>query len=79
MDKIQKFLLSLTKRERSFLTQILQDIREGQWQSYDIKPLKGHKGIFRLRKGKVRIIFVKTGLGIALLNIGFRKDVYKNL
>jgi mRNA-degrading endonuclease RelE of RelBE toxin-antitoxin system len=79
MDKIQKFLRSLTKRERNFLAQILQDIREGKWQGYDVKLLKGHKGIFRLRKGKIRIVFAKTDHGATLINIGFRKDVYKNL
>lgn len=79
MDRIQKFLLALTKKERAILTEILDDIRAVKLQKYDVKPLKGRKGLFRLRKGAVRIIFIKgVEIGI-VINIAHRKDAYKNL
>ncbi|MEK9133114.1 MAG: hypothetical protein AAB606_05425 [Patescibacteria group bacterium] len=66
MDKIQKFL------------EILADIRAWKIKTYDVKPLKGHKGVFRLRKGRIRIVFAKgEKIGI-VINIDYRKDVYKN-
>lgn len=79
MDKIQKFLLSLGKSERKILLEILGDIRLWKIEKYDVKPLKGCKGFFRLRKGKARIIFTKNGNIGVVINIGYRKDVYKDL
>ena len=77
MDKIRKFLLSLSKNERAVLLQIFADIRRWKIENYDVKVLKGHKGFFRLRKGKMRIVFTKNGdIGI-VINIGYRKDIYK--
>lgn len=79
MDKIEKFLALLSKKERGVLSGILSDIRSGKLKIYDVKPLKGYKGFFRLRKGKIRIVFVKTENGSsAVVNIAYRKDVYKN-
>lgn len=79
MDKIQKFLLQLSKKERGILARILNDIRSLKIREYDVKALKSHKNLFRLRKGKIRIIFAKTDTIGVIINIGFRKDIYKNL
>ena len=77
MDKIRKFLLSLSKNERAVLLQISADIRQWKIENHDVKSLKGHKGFFRIRKGKMRIVFTKNGdIGI-VINIGYRKDIYK--
>lgn len=77
MDKIQKFLLRLTKKERVVLSKILLDIRKLNIDNYDVKPLKVYKDLFRLRKGSIRIIFAKgDSIGI-VINIGYRKDIYK--
>lgn len=76
MDKIQKFLLKLTPKERRILTEILADIRTLHLAKYDMKPLKGQKGFFRLRKGKIRIILVKGALQGIVVNIGYRNDIY---
>ena len=77
MDKIKKFLLKLTKKERALIKAILEDILILNLQNYDIKALKGYKGFFRLRKGGVRIVFVKEkNMGI-IIDIDYRKDIYK--
>ncbi len=44
----------------------------------NIKPLKGHKNYFRIRKGEYRIGFKYRANTIILLFAGHRKDVYKN-
>ena len=44
------------------------------WGSLDIKKLKGYQDIFRLRKGKLRIIFIKIGKNINIINIEHRKE-----
>lgn len=48
------------KKERRILSKILNDVRSRKLQSYDVKPLKGYKGFFRLRKGRIQIVFTKT-------------------
>lgn len=77
MDKIKKFLLKLTKNERALIKTILKDVLTLNLQNYDIKPLKGYKGIFRLRKGDIRIIFIKEGKTGMIIDIDYRKDIYK--
>ena len=77
MDKIQKFLLKLTKKERALIRKILGDILILNLQNYDLKPLKGYKGFFRLRKGDVRIVFAKEKTMGIIIDIDYRKDIYK--
>lgn len=78
MDPINKFLSKLTPKERELLKKILEDIRRLEIKNHDIKALKGLKGVFRLRKGRIRIIFTKgEGIGIPL-KINFRKDAYRD-
>lgn len=45
----------------------------------DIKKMKGEEGVFRLRSGKIRIIYQvkETELLILVITAGFRGDVYK--
>lgn len=77
MDRIQKFLSKLSPKQRSLSLKIFEDILSLELKNYDIKPLKGMKNIFRLRKGDVRVVFTKTDSKGYVLDINFRKDVYK--
>lgn len=79
MDKINKFLSKLSKTQRKLFLKILLDIQTLNLNFYDVKPLKGAKGYFRLRKGNARIIFVKDNGQGYVSDIALRKDVYKNL
>lgn len=79
MDRIQKFLLKLDRDRRAIYLKILQDIKELNIGKYDVQALKGFKGLFRLRKGKIRIIFTKqNGTGF-IVNADFRGDIYKSI
>lgn len=77
MDKIQKFLLKLRPQERAMLLKIFTDIRSMHVGSHDVKALKGYKGLFRLRKGKIRIIFSQGDKHGIIVDIAYRKDSYK--
>ena len=77
MDKIKKFLLKLTKKERALIKGILGDVLMLDLQNYDVKPLKGYKGFYRLRKGDIRIIFTKEKNTAVIIDIDYRKDIYK--
>jgi len=59
MDKINKALESLSTTERREVKRILLQIKTGSLAGFDLKKLKGTKDIFRVRKGKLRIIFKK--------------------
>ena len=77
MDKIKKFLLKLTKKEMALIKAILGDVLMLDLQNYDVKPLKGYKGFYRLRKGDIRIIFTKEKNTAVIIDIDYRKDIYK--
>ena len=47
--------------------------------SLNIKALKGQPGLYRLRVGDWRAVFVKTGEGFLVAAIGLRKDIYERV
>ncbi|MDD2693341.1 MAG: hypothetical protein PHY14_00235 [Candidatus Gracilibacteria bacterium] len=79
MDKITKFLLKLSLSERIILLEILEQISNLHLDNLDVKKLAGETDLFRVRKGKIRIIFRKVGQKGMIVNIDYRGDVYKDL
>lgn len=79
MEKLKKFLSRLTPAEREKVEQIITAILSGRYQNLDLKKLKGHRDIFRVRVGSIRIIFTVSGTDIHLLEISRRDDTtYRN-
>jgi mRNA-degrading endonuclease RelE of RelBE toxin-antitoxin system len=78
MDKLAKFLKKISKSDLAKLKIILADIQVLSLENYDIKSLKGEfKGLQRVRFKNIRIVFaVKSNKGY-IININFRKDIYK--
>ena len=74
MDKIEKALAKLTAKERLIIKNILTQLMAGSFGSLDIKKLKDNKNIFRVRKGQIRIIFIKNNEQINILAIERRSD-----
>ena len=80
VDRIQKALHNLSPKERKHISLIFGDIRKGEVNDYDVKKLKGHDGIYRVRKGSLRIIYRITKEGeIFVLVIERRGDTTYNL
>lgn len=77
MDKIDKFFNKLNKKDRALFAKIFSSIQTLNLDGYNIKPLRGMHGIFRLRKGSIRVVYTKYNKKGIILSIGFRKDVYK--
>lgn len=69
MDKIEKFLKKVSKKELAKIRLIILQILQKDFSDLDIKKLKGEKNKFRVRTGKVRIIFMFKKNKIALLKI----------
>ena len=67
MDNIAKALLILSTQERKAIKAILLKIKAGAFSGFDLKKLKNCDDIFRIRKGKLRIIFKKSTDGQCLI------------
>jgi mRNA-degrading endonuclease RelE of RelBE toxin-antitoxin system len=80
MDKIAKALQNLSSKEKEIIKNILLKIKEESLFGLDLKKLKNCDNIFRIRKGKLRIIFKKQDDGqYSILTIERRSDkTYNN-
>lgn len=75
MDKIAKALEKFNTDERNKIKAILLKINSGVFTGLDIKKLKGHDNIFRVRKGKIRIIYrINQNNNIYILTVERRSD-----
>jgi mRNA-degrading endonuclease RelE of RelBE toxin-antitoxin system len=74
MDKIEKFLRKLGKQDRATIATLISFIVSDNTARLDIKKLKGYQDIFRIRSGKIRIIYRKTTQDIEVLSISYRND-----
>ena len=80
MEKIKKFLLRLSKQEREKLEVVIARIVDGNLNKLDVKKLKGHSDVFRVRAGKIRVVFRKEAGENLILEISRRSDsTYKKL
>lgn len=57
MDKIAKALKKMVAGEKEIVKAILVKIDRLDFNGLDIKKLKGRQDIYRVRKGKIRIIY----------------------
>ena len=70
----QKFIEKLPLNERRRIVEAIEKLPGGE----DIKPLKGHPGMLRLRVGNYRIIYtVDNGeLTVYVIDAGNRGEIY---
>ena len=73
--KAKKFIDKLPKNEKNRIVSAIESLPVGE----DIKPLKGHKDLLRLRVGSYRIVYtIDNGkLIIYVIDIDNRGDIYK--
>jgi mRNA-degrading endonuclease RelE of RelBE toxin-antitoxin system len=74
MDKISKALKNLSDKEKKAVKFILSKITINNLAGLEVKKLKGHKNIYRIRKGDIRIIYLSQNNNIKLLTIERRGD-----
>lgn len=79
MDRTQKFLRLLDRKTRARVLTCIYSISLDSLDVLDIHPLSGFPDTFRCRIGDIRIIFQKFPYGNSVIDVGFRKDVYKRL
>jgi len=74
VDKIEKALQKLNQEERQTLKTVLCKLKSGDLENLDLKKLKGKENIFRVRKGKMRIIFCRRENSIEILSVERRSN-----
>jgi mRNA-degrading endonuclease RelE of RelBE toxin-antitoxin system len=78
MDKITKSLQKLDRKEKKVVRDILVKIKNKDFKNLDVKKLKSKNNIFRVRKGKIRIIYYLKQERIMILSIERRSEkIYK--
>ena len=70
----KKFIDKLPKNEKVRIVKAIEELPDGK----DIKRLKGHEGLYRLRVGDYRVIYtVDNGeFIIIIIDVGNRGQIY---
>ena len=80
VDKITKSLNKFSQKERDLIKKIISKINDKNLKGLNLKKLKDRDDIYRVRKGKIRIIYRVKNEKIKLLTIERRKEsTYKNI
>ncbi len=74
MPPLKKLLSKFNKDDRRLLEFLIEKIVSLDWNSLNIKKLKGYQDIFRLRKERLRIIFSKSNNSIFIITIQKRSE-----
>ncbi len=74
-----KFLKRLSRKELKRVLKVIEDIEKGNTKKLDIKRLSGHKNIYRVRVGDIRILFIQSKTEYRLVSIERRSDTTYNL
>jgi len=74
MDKITKALKKLAAGEKEIVKEILAKIDCLDFNGLDIKKLKDRQDIYRIRKGKIRIIYRLIDNKVIVLTLERRND-----
>ena len=78
MNDNEKFVARLSPVEREKIGTIISHILARKTAGLDIKKLRGYSNIFRVRIGRIRIIYVQDAEDVRIVQVGFRgEDTYK--
>lgn len=80
MDKISKAIKKINSKDALKIADTIELLIQGKLSNLDIKKLKGHKEIFRVRVGNYRVIYKQKLDNVTILHIGHRDEkTYKSL
>lgn len=74
MPTLKKLLSRFNRVDREVLESLIEKVIFLDWHGLDIKKLQGYQDIFRLRRGKIRVIFAKVGKEVSIINIERRNE-----
>lgn len=80
MDKIQKAIVKPPKNYQADFQFLLIRLLARDFLGLDVAKLKGGSNLYRLKHGRLRIIFTLTAKELRIMQVGLRSDkTYKNL
>lgn len=79
-DKIKKLLAKLSPKERDIVKLLIMRVKLDDFEGLDVKQLKGHTNIFRVRRDRLRIVYYKSTTQFLIVRIDRRNEkTYKGL
>lgn len=79
-DKIKKILAKLTVKEQEIAKLLILRVKLGDTDGLNISHLKGHTDLFRVKKGRIRIVYRMKSSKILIVRIDRRNEkTYKDL
>ena len=79
-DKIAKFLRRLSAKDRAQVELLFMRLYAGDTEGLNIRQLVGLDDTFRVRQGRIRVIYIQVDSRIRIVKIAFRDDkTYKDL
>jgi mRNA-degrading endonuclease RelE of RelBE toxin-antitoxin system len=73
-DKVAKFLRKLSGKKLDEVERTMELILANRLSDLDIKKLKGHDDFYRVRVGRIRIIFARHNEQNIIVDTGWRDD-----
>lgn len=78
VDRIRKFLDSLDEKVKKKIYKKLQEVKANPFEVSGVKQLKGWgEKVYRVRIGKIRVIYKILKDDIEIVDIDFRGNIYK--
>lgn len=79
-DKIQKFLSKLTQKELDQVNHALERLQMNKLEGMRVRAIQGKKGVYRIRVGRIRIMYRSSGQRQEVLHITNRNEkTYRDL
>lgn len=79
-DKIKKLLAKLTPKEREIVKLLILRLKLNDTFGLDIKQLSGHIDLFRVRKGRLRMVYHMDSKQFTIVRVDSRNEkTYKDL
>ena len=79
MNKLEKSLKRLSPKETKAVEKVVEKLTKGEWTGLDVVKLKGTTDVFRVRVGRLRVIFRQRAKEVDILVIESRSEkTYRN-
>ena len=79
MNKLEKSLKRLSPKETKAVEKVVEKVTKRVWTGLDVVKLKGTTDVFRVRVGRLRVIFRQRAKEVDILVIESRSEkTYRN-
>ena len=76
VNKIEKFFNKLDTKIKKRIKEKLLEIQKNPFETEDIKKMKGESNTYRVRIGKIRIIYQVVDNKVEIIDVDYRGNIY---